>query len=102
MLKEAGPGDIIDFYGPCDHAPLGIDEVQSQKLKPPASSNARMNAGDKSRRNLFPFDGVVRSRQWLDHEAWWRGGIAFGSRPGAPGHASRSACVVVTSWSPLV
>jgi hypothetical protein len=32
MLKEAGSGDIIDFYGSCDHDPLGIDEVQSQKL----------------------------------------------------------------------
>ena len=32
MLKEPGSGDIIDFYGSCNHDPLGIDEVQSQKL----------------------------------------------------------------------
>ena len=32
LLKEPGSGDIIDFYGSCDHDPLGIDEVQSQKL----------------------------------------------------------------------
>jgi hypothetical protein len=37
-LSEAAPalttsGDLIDFYGPCDHDPLGKDEVQSQKLQ---------------------------------------------------------------------
>jgi hypothetical protein len=26
-------GDVVDFYGPCDHDPLGKDEVQSQKLQ---------------------------------------------------------------------
>ena len=29
-LKPATTGDIIDFYGPCDHDPLGKDEIQSQ------------------------------------------------------------------------
>ena len=28
--KEAGSGDIIDFYGPCSHDPLGKEEVQAQ------------------------------------------------------------------------
>jgi len=30
--KDPSEGDIIDFYGPCDHDPLGNEEVQSQKL----------------------------------------------------------------------
>jgi hypothetical protein len=30
-LKSAGTGDVIDFYGPCDHDPTGKDEVASQK-----------------------------------------------------------------------
>ena len=33
VLKEASSGDIIDFYGPCDHDPLGKEEIQSQKLE---------------------------------------------------------------------
>jgi hypothetical protein len=37
-LSEATPGftvsgDLIDFYGTCDHDPLGKDEVQSQRLE---------------------------------------------------------------------
>jgi len=32
VLKDASSGDIIDFYGPCDHDPLGKDEIQSQRL----------------------------------------------------------------------
>jgi hypothetical protein len=31
VLKDPGEGDIIDFYGSCDHDPLGKDEIQSQK-----------------------------------------------------------------------
>lgn len=30
LLKEADSGDIIDFYGPCGHDPLGKEEVQAQ------------------------------------------------------------------------
>jgi hypothetical protein len=30
-LKAATTSDIVDFYGPCDHDPLGRDEVESQK-----------------------------------------------------------------------
>ena len=33
VLKDEGTGDIIDFYGPCDHDPLGKDEIQAQKLQ---------------------------------------------------------------------
>ena len=25
--------DIVDFYGPCDHDPLGNEEIQSQKIQ---------------------------------------------------------------------
>jgi hypothetical protein len=32
-LKEASSGDLIDFYGACDHDPLGKDEIQAQKLQ---------------------------------------------------------------------
>jgi len=31
VLKDASEGDIIDSYGPCDHDPLGKEEIQSQK-----------------------------------------------------------------------
>ncbi|MEX0803648.1 MAG: hypothetical protein WD688_10085 [Candidatus Binatia bacterium] len=30
MLDES-TGNIIDFYGSCDHDPLGVDEVRTQK-----------------------------------------------------------------------
>ncbi len=31
VLKDAD--DIIDFYGACNHDPLGKEEIQSQKLE---------------------------------------------------------------------
>jgi hypothetical protein len=31
VLKDPSEGDIIDFYGSCDHDPLGKDEINSQK-----------------------------------------------------------------------
>jgi len=31
QLKSANTGDIVDFYGPCNHDPLGKDEVLSQE-----------------------------------------------------------------------
>ena len=31
VLKDPSESDIIDFYGPCDHDPLGKEEIQSQK-----------------------------------------------------------------------
>jgi hypothetical protein len=30
QLKSADSGDIVDYYGPCDHDPLGKDEVNNQ------------------------------------------------------------------------
>jgi len=30
-LKDPSEGDIIDFYGPCDHDPLGKAEILRQK-----------------------------------------------------------------------
>jgi hypothetical protein len=33
ILKDADSDDIIDFYGPCDHDPLGKDEVQAQLIQ---------------------------------------------------------------------
>lgn len=31
QLKPAATKDIIDYYGPCDHDPVGKEEVQNQK-----------------------------------------------------------------------
>jgi hypothetical protein len=31
VLKDADSGDRIDYYGSCDHDPLGKDEIESQK-----------------------------------------------------------------------
>jgi hypothetical protein len=31
VLKDAREGDIVDFYGSCDHDPLGKDEIESQR-----------------------------------------------------------------------
>lgn len=33
VLKDAGTGDIIDFYGSCDHNPLGKEEVDAQRIQ---------------------------------------------------------------------
>ncbi len=33
VLLPADSGDMIDFYGPCDHDPLGADEVCRQKMQ---------------------------------------------------------------------
>ena len=30
VLKDVTSGDIIDFYGPCDHNPTGKEEVDAQ------------------------------------------------------------------------
>jgi hypothetical protein len=32
VLKDPALGDVIDFYGPCDHDPLGKEEIWEQKL----------------------------------------------------------------------
>jgi hypothetical protein len=31
VLKDPVEGDIIDFYGSCDHDPLGKDQIASQR-----------------------------------------------------------------------
>lgn len=31
VLKDPSSGDIIDYYGSCDHDPLGQDEIASQR-----------------------------------------------------------------------
>lgn len=31
MLKDVD--DIVDFYGPCNHDPLGKEEIQAQKIE---------------------------------------------------------------------
>ncbi len=32
-LKDKSTSDIVDFAGPCDHSPLGKDEIYSQKIQ---------------------------------------------------------------------
>src|SRR5438445_13860961 len=31
VLKDPSDGDIISFYGPCDHDPLGKEEILRQR-----------------------------------------------------------------------
>ena len=31
QLKSRDSGDVVDYYGPCDHSPTGTAEVQSQR-----------------------------------------------------------------------
>jgi hypothetical protein len=30
VLKSADTGDVVDYYGPCDHDPLGKEELTKQ------------------------------------------------------------------------
>jgi hypothetical protein len=32
-LKAATSGDIVDYYGPCDHDPVGYEEVCRQRMQ---------------------------------------------------------------------
>jgi hypothetical protein len=32
-LLPASTGDIVDFYGPCDHNPVGFEEVCRQRVQ---------------------------------------------------------------------
>jgi hypothetical protein len=43
VLKDPSEGDIIDYYGSCDHDPLGKDEIQSQRAQ---SQRKRLPEGD--------------------------------------------------------
>ena len=40
-LKSPSSGDIVDFYGPCDHDPVGPEEVQTQKRRAEGSRTGR-------------------------------------------------------------
>jgi hypothetical protein len=31
-LQDSTSGDLIDYYGPCDHDPLGAEEVERQMM----------------------------------------------------------------------
>jgi hypothetical protein len=43
VLKDPSEGDIIDFYGSCDHDPLGKDEIASQRQQ---AAERRYDDGD--------------------------------------------------------
>jgi hypothetical protein len=45
VLKDSRDGDIVDFYGPCDHDPLGQEEVRRQKADIIRDQNRR--TGDR-------------------------------------------------------
>jgi hypothetical protein len=48
VLKDPSSRDIIDYYGPCDHDPLGKDEIASQKRR--AEEERELPEGDFGRR----------------------------------------------------
>ena len=33
VLKDASSKDVIDFYGPCNHDPLGREEIEAQRAE---------------------------------------------------------------------
>jgi hypothetical protein len=33
VLKDKSTGDIIDYYGSCNHDPLGKEEIWAQRLQ---------------------------------------------------------------------
>jgi hypothetical protein len=43
VLEDASTSTLIDFYGPCDHSPLGKDEIDEQRR---AESRTRWADGD--------------------------------------------------------
>jgi hypothetical protein len=45
VLKDPSDGDIISFYGPCDHDPLGRDEILRQRASY-RRQQQRLPAGD--------------------------------------------------------
>jgi hypothetical protein len=32
-LKSSDTGDVIDYYGPCDEAPVGQDQIRTQRMQ---------------------------------------------------------------------
>ena len=40
QLKNPKDGDLIDFYGPCDYDPLGIEEIRRQRANLRRKRNA--------------------------------------------------------------
>jgi hypothetical protein len=44
VLKDASEGDLIDFYGPCNHDPLGNEEVLRQRGDVRRQREQRMNS----------------------------------------------------------
>ncbi len=45
-LQAADSGDTIDFYGPCDHDPLGAEEVANQKMQQESNRGYNDGGGD--------------------------------------------------------
>lgn len=33
VLQDPATGDMVDFYGPCDHDPLGREEIVAQRTQ---------------------------------------------------------------------
>ena len=43
VLQDARSSDIIDFYGPCDHDPLGKEEILTQRTQYRRELNEKAN-----------------------------------------------------------
>ena len=43
VLQDARSSDIIDFYGPCDHDPLGKEEIRAQRIQYRRELNEKAN-----------------------------------------------------------
>jgi hypothetical protein len=43
-LKDVSEGDLVDFYGPCDHDPLGTAEILRQRGDVRRERDTRMNS----------------------------------------------------------
>jgi hypothetical protein len=44
VLKDPAEGDLIDFYGPCNHDPLGREEVFRQRADLVRERRNRLNS----------------------------------------------------------
>jgi hypothetical protein len=44
VLKDVSEGDLVDFYGPCDHDPLGQAEILRQRGDVRRERDTRMNS----------------------------------------------------------
>ena len=66
MLKDPSEGDIIDFYGPCDHDPFGKAEILRQK-EDAKRWRDRIEVGNELKREAKAWQGQNDSHGCLDN-----------------------------------